>query len=320
VLALKALGIGPDHTVVLPTFTAVATAVAVQIVGATPLLLDIDPRFYTLDPDELARVLDRLPPDLPPIRAVIAVHLYGQPCDMPAIADMCRWRGAALIEDCAQAHGATLNGQNVGTFGDAAAWSFYPTKNLGALGDAGAVTTNNRRIADAVRALRQYGWDNDRRTRISGGINSRMDEIQAAILLANLADIDLRDNRRFEISSAYREALRPELHPALRPDSEHALHLFVLRASPWMRVAMRRPYQTHPDRSDLIRHFAEAGIGTAIHYARPIHYEPAFIRSARGPSRCTNAERAADEVLSIPLWPEMTDAEVATVCEALEKL
>ena len=161
-LALRGLGIGPGATVVTVSHTAVATVAAIEMAGATPLLVDIDPVHYTMDPDALRQVLKNPPPGLPPIRAVVLVHLYGQPADLDRIVPLCREHRVALIEDCAQAHGACLHGRRVGTFGDAATFSFYPTKNLGALGDGGAVVAPDRELAARIAALRQYGWHNHR--------------------------------------------------------------------------------------------------------------------------------------------------------------
>ena len=188
-LAMRALGIGPGASVVTVSHTAVATVAAIEMVGATPLLIDIEPDCYTMDPAELEAVLDHPPAGLPPIRGVIPVHLYGQPADLAAIIALCRRHGVAVIEDCAQAHGATFEGRKVGTFGAISTFSFYPTKNLGALGDGGMVGTGSRELASHVAALRQYGW----RTHYLSdevGVNSRLDEIQAAILRVKLANLD----------------------------------------------------------------------------------------------------------------------------------
>lgn len=304
ILALKALGIGPGATVAAPSFTAVATIAAICLTGATPLLLDIEPAYYTLDPAELARVLYQPPADIPPIRAVIAVHLYGQPCDMKAIADACRWRGAALIEDCAQATGATLDGQKVGTFGDAAAFSFYPTKNLAALGDGGAVVTRNTMVAYGVRSLRQYGWNAKRIVRAPGGMNSRLDEVQAAVLRTRIGWLDADLARRREIATRYDAALRQRALK-VRDGAEHGRHLYVIRDE---------------RRDGLLARLANSGIGSAVHYDPPIHHHPTYLKLPRSRSELRLSEYEAKQVLSIPLWPEMTDDEVGQVCDALERL
>ena len=304
-LALRGLGIGPGATVVTVSHTAVATVAAVEMAGATPLLLDIDPAHYTLDPTELAEVLNHPPAGLPPIRAVIVVHLYGQAADLDAILQLCRAHGVALIEDCAQAHGATLHGRRLGTIGDIGTFSLYPTKNLGALGDGGVLATNDTILAARIAALRQYGW---RTHYISDeiGVNSRLDEIQAAILRAKLPHLDAHNARRAKIAGAYDAALSGLQPPARRPNSTHVFHQYVLR------VAGRTAIQAR---------LREQGIGTGIHYPMPVHLQPAYQdRVALGPARCQAGETAAAEVLSLPMYPELTDAQVEQVCAALRSL
>lgn len=306
-LALRGLGIGPGCTVVTVSHTAVATVAAVEMVGATPLLVDIDPRHFTLDPAELAAVLESPPAGLPPIRAVIAVHLYGQPADLDAILPLCRKHGVALIEDCAQAHGAALRGQRVGTFGDVATFSFYPTKNLGALGDGGAVVTREAERGTEVAALRQYGWH---KHYISDavGVNSRLDELQAAILRVKLRHLDRQNMRRQQIAAAYDVALAkaPVTIPVRREGANHVFHLYVVRSV---------------DRDALQARLRESGVGTGIHYPSPVHLQPAYDgRVATGPSGLRHTEQAAREVLSLPLYPELTDDQVAQVCGVLRAL
>jgi dTDP-4-amino-4,6-dideoxygalactose transaminase len=303
-LALRGLGIGPGCTVVTVSHTAVATVAAIEMTGATPLLIDIDPVHYTMDPDALSQVLQQPPPGLPPIRAVIPVHLYGQPADLDRIVPLCREHGAALIEDCAQAHGARLHGNRVGTFGDAATFSFYPTKNLGALGDGGAVAVSDPEIATRIAALRQYGWH---KHYISDevGVNSRLDELQAAILRVKLTHLDRQNARRAHIAAAYTTALAnsPLNPPQQREDASHVYHLYVTRS---------------PDRDRFQTILKDNGIGTGIHYPVPVHLQPAYAgRIALGPSGCSETERAAREILSLPIYPELTDAEVETICKIL---
>ena len=306
-LALRALDIGLGSTVVTVSHTAVATVAAIEMVDATPLLIDIEPDYYTLDPDELAAVLREPSPSMPPIRAVIAVHLYGQAAALDAISASCREHGVALIEDCAQAHGAVFRNQRLGTIGDVGTFSFYPTKNLGALGDAGAVVTRDPDRALRLAALRQYGWRADT-TSDEVGVNSRLDELQAAILRVRLVHLDAMNAQRQAIAVRYDEALRgTELHaPARRPDSTHVFHLYVARTK--RRDAMRA-------------HLRERGIGTGVHYPVPVHLQPAYRdRIALGPADCRRTDQVAREVLSLPLYPELTDGEVAQVCEALRRL
>lgn len=304
-LALRGLGIGAGATVIAVSHTAVATVAAIEMAGATPLLLDIDPVHYTLDPAELAEVLRHPPAGLPPIRAVIAVHLYGQAADLDAILPLCRAHGVALIEDCAQAHGATLHGKRLGTIGEVGTFSLYPTKNLGALGDGGVLATNDTVLAARMAALRQYGW---RTHYISDeiGVNSRLDEIQAAILRAKLPHLDAHNTRRGEIAAAFDAALRGMAPPARRHGASHVFHQYVLR------VANRAAIQAR---------LGAAGIGTGIHYPKPVHLQPAYQdRIALGPARCQASETAAGEVLSLPIYPELTDAQVQQICDGLQSL
>jgi dTDP-4-amino-4,6-dideoxygalactose transaminase len=306
-LALRAMGVGPGAGVVTVSHTAVATVAAIEMVGATPVLIDIEPEFYTMDPGELAEVLAHPPAGVPPIRAVIPVHLYGQPAALEPILATCRHHGAAVIEDCAQAHGAELAGRKVGTFGDVATFSFYPTKNLGALGDGGMVATQEADLAADLAALRQYGW---RTHYISDmvGVNSRLDEMQAAILRVKLRHLDRQNERRRSIAAAYDAALLGSslAPPARRAAAGHVFHLYVLRPR---------------ERAAVQSRLREAGIGTGIHYPSPVHAQPAYRgRVALGPSGCRATEIAAEQVLSLPIYPELTEAQVAQVCEALRRL
>jgi dTDP-4-amino-4,6-dideoxygalactose transaminase len=309
-LILRGLGIGEGCAVATVSHTAVATVAAVEMAGAVPLLLDIEPDTYTMDPEELAAVLDDPPPGLPPIRAAIVVHLYGQAADLGPMLEACARAGVALVEDCAQAHGATLQGQRLGTFGQAAAFSLYPTKNLGALGDGGVLATDDFELADRVAALRQYGW-RERYVSELVGVNSRLDELQAAILRARLPRLDSGNARRRAIAAAYDAALgagRGRIAPpARREGAEHVFHQYVLRVA--------------PDRTGVQARLRAEGIGTGIHYPVPVHLQGAYRgRVALGPAGCAETERAAREVLSLPMYPELTDAQVERVCAALRRL
>jgi dTDP-4-amino-4,6-dideoxygalactose transaminase len=304
-LALRALGIGPGCTVVTVSHTAVATVAAIEMVGATPLLIDIDPAHYTMNPEALDEILAHPPLGLPPIRAVIPVHLYGQAADMDRILPLCRARGIAVIEDCAQAHGATIRGHRLGAFGDAATFSFYPTKNLGALGDGGAVAVSDPALASRIAALRQYGW---RQHYISDevGVNSRLDEVQAAVLRVKLRYLDAQNSRRARIAAAYAEALEGHsciTSPAARQHVGHVYHLYVVRTA---------------HRARLQAHLRAAQIGSGIHYPVPVHQQPAYrFRIAQTP--LPETEAASSNILSLPLYPELSDAQVETVCEALAR-
>ena len=306
-LALRGLGIGPGCSVVTVSHTAVATVAAVEMIGATPILIDIDPVDYTMCPSALARVLANPPPGVPPVKAVVVVHLYGQPADLDQIIPLCREHGVALIEDCAQAHGARLHGKRVGSFGDVATFSFYPTKNLGALGDGGAVATNNPALAERIAALRQYGWH---KHYISDevGVNSRLDEIQAAILRVKLHHLDAQNARRAAIASTYTAALiqGPLRPPHQRAGVDHVYHLYVTRS---------------PHRDRVQATLKDKGIGTGIHYPMPVHLQPAYAgRVTVGEGGCPETEAAATQILSLPIYPELSDTDVETIRQALESL
>lgn len=306
-LILRGLGIGPGMSVATVSHTAVATVAAIEMVGATPLLLDIDPDTYTMDPDELLSVIDHAPPGLPPLRAVIPVHIYGQACDLAPMLEATRAAGIALIEDCAQCHGATLNGQKLGTLGTASAFSLYPTKNLGALGDGGVLATNDEALADRIAAIRQYGWK-ERYISDMVGVNSRLDEVQAAILRVRLTALDAGNERRRAIARAYDAALvgGPYAPPQRRAGAEHVFHQYVLRV---------------PERAAVQAKLKEQGIGTGVHYPVPVHLQPAYQgRVPLGPAGCAETADAAQEVMSLPMYPELTDAQVERICAALRGL
>lgn len=300
-LAMRALHVGPGCAVATVSHTAVATVAAIEMVGATPVLIDIDPVHYTMDPAELAEVLAHPPVGLPPIRAVIPVHLYGQAADIGAIGAACAAHGAALIEDCSQAHGATFEGRKVGTFGRIATFSLYPTKNLGALGDGGIVATGDANLAADIAAIRQYGW---RTHYISDevGVNSRLDELQAAILRVKLTHLDADNARRAVMAGVYDRVFGDQA-PARRAGQTHVFHQYVVRVK---------------DRAAEQTRLRALGIGTGIHYPVPVHLQPAYAgRVALGPAQCAATEIAAGEVMSLPMWPQMSDADVERVRDAL---
>jgi dTDP-4-amino-4,6-dideoxygalactose transaminase len=306
-LALRGLSVGPGMSVVTVSHTAVATVAAIEMVGATPVLIDIEPLYYTMDPEELAEVLAYPPAGVPPIRAVVVVHLYGQPAALDPIITVCRHHGVPVIEDCAQAHGATLGGRKVGTLTELAGFSFYPTKNLGALGDGGMVATVNGTLAGEIAALRQYGW-HTHYVSDAVGVNSRLDEVQAAILRVKLRHLDAQNVRRRAIAATYDTALRGTsiAAPQRRAGAEHVFHLYVVRT---------------PARAAVQARLRDAGIGSGIHYPLPVHLQPAYrARVPLGPSRCRATEVAAEQVLSLPMFAELTDAELARVCDAISRL
>jgi dTDP-4-amino-4,6-dideoxygalactose transaminase len=307
VLALRGLGIRDGDAVATVSHTAVATVAAIEMAGALPVLIDIDPDFYTMNPEDLEAVLVRRPPGVPPIRAVIVVHIYGQAAAMDKILALAKRHDVAVIEDCAQAHGATYHGRRVGSLADASTFSFYPTKNLGAFGDGGAVATADAAMAARLRALRQYGWE---RRYISDtvGMNSRLDEVQAAILRVKLPALDAGNARRREIAAAYDAALagtgvKP---PARRAGCEHVFHQYVIRVE---------------RRDEVQKMLAAQGIGTGIHYPVPVHLQPAYAdRLPMGPAACWQTEAAAGVIMSLPMYPELGDTELERICAALRGL
>jgi dTDP-4-amino-4,6-dideoxygalactose transaminase len=304
VLALKAIGVGPADYVATVSHTAVATVAAIELAGARPLLLDIEPLSCTLDPAALKRVL-AAPPGR--IAAIVPVHLYGLPADLDAILPLARRYGARVIEDCAQSHGARLGTARTGAFGDLAAFSFYPTKNLGALGDGGLVATSDDGLAGRLRALREYGW-RERYVSDLAGMNSRLDEIQAAVLRVKLSTLEADNGRRAAIAAAYDQGLAglTLTLPGRRAGANHVFHQYVVRSA----------------RRDALRAaLAARGIGTNIHYPVPVHLQPAYRgRVALAPSGLGESERAAREVLSLPLYPQLAATAVAETIAALKAL
>jgi len=299
-LALRACGIGPGDEVFTVSHTAVATVAAIELAGATPVLVDIDPRTFTLDPNQLEDAVRQASRP----KAVVPVHLYGHPADMAAILDIARRHDLRVIEDCAQAHGATLQGRKVGTWGDVAAYSFYPTKNLGALGDGGAVATNAADVAERTRLLREYGW-RERYVSALPGMNSRLDEVQAAVLRVKLTHLASENGRRRELARAYERLLsRTTLRlPQAGNDVEHVYHLYVVRTG---------------DRERLRQFLRENAIGTAIHYPLPVHLQPAYQdRVVLGGRGLPQTEQVCREILSLPMYPQMTDEQVRQVGEQI---
>jgi dTDP-3-amino-3,4,6-trideoxy-alpha-D-glucose transaminase len=297
-LAIRALGIGKGDEVITVPNTAVATVSAIEMAGATPVFCDVRADSMTMDADSFATVItDRT-------RAVIPVHLFGQPAELDAILGIARQYKLAVIEDCAQAHGAKYQGQRVSTFGDIAAFSFYPTKNLGAYGDGGAVVTNDARLADKVKLLRQYGWRTRYESEISG-VNTRLDEVQAAILRVKLKYLDAWNAARRERAAVYTELLpnKRVQPPAEMPYGEHVFHLYVVQCA-------MQEY--------LAAFLKEREIGTAIQYPTPIHLQPAYLHLAPEGSLPV-AEKLAREILSLPLSPELPLADVSAVADAIRE-
>jgi len=294
-LTLRAADIGPGDEVITVAHTAVATICGIERSGARPVLVDIEPRTFSIDPAAAAAAIT------PRTRAIVPVHLYGQAADMTAIGQLADRHALLVVEDCAQAHGARWRGQLVGTLGHAATFSFYPTKNLAACGDAGAVVTRDARIAARVRRLRSYG-QTSRDSAAERGTNSRLDELQAALLRVRLPYLDGHNHQRREMAAAYRTRLEGVELPFEHPLAEHVYHLFVVR---------------HAEREMLRTRLAEAGIGTLVHYPVPVHLQPAYADLARGVGSLPETERAAAEVLSLPLWIGLRNDQIDAVAKAV---
>jgi dTDP-4-amino-4,6-dideoxygalactose transaminase len=295
-LLLRALGVGPGDEVVVPAYTAVATWMAVTLVGATPVGVDVDGMTWNLDPERVEAALT------PRTKAVIAVHLFGQPAAVDALAELTEARGIALIEDAAQAHGARYDGRRVGGLARGAAFSFYPTKNLGALGDGGAVTTDDDELADTVRRLRTYGW-RERDVSELKGLNSRLDELQAAVLRVRLRRLERWTRRRAEIADVYLRAFDQRVTtPTVAASSEPAWHLFVIAVD---------------ERDNLRARLAERGVGTLVHYWPLPHLTPAFRADGWKEGSLPVAERLASSSVSLPLYPQLGDSACHKVVEAV---
>lgn len=295
-LALKALDIGPADEVIVPSNTYIATWLAVSGVGAMPVPVEPNPTTYNIDPARIEAAIT------PRTRALIPVHLYGQPADMDPILDIARRHSLRVIEDAAQAHGARYKGQRIGAHGDIVCWSFYPGKNLGALGDAGAVTTNDPDLAQRVALLRNYG-SRQKYINEEAGVNSRLDPIQAAVLRVKLRVLDRWTDRRRALAAAYNEGLQETdmILPHVPDWAEPVWHLYVVRS---------------PNRDGLQKRLTTAGIGTLIHYPIPPHMQAAYAGLGLKPDALPLARRLADEVLSLPMGPQMAVESVLSICEA----
>ncbi|MEO6596183.1 MAG: DegT/DnrJ/EryC1/StrS family aminotransferase [Planctomycetota bacterium] len=301
-LALRACGIGPGDTVITVSHTAVATVTAIELAGARPLLVDIDPGTFTLDPAKLEATLR----NNPGCKALVLVHLYGRPA-VPECVDIARRHGLRVIEDCAQAHGSAVAGRITGTWGDLAAFSFYPTKNLGAIGDGGAVLTRDAELAACVRRLHQYGWK-ERYISYEPGMNSRLDELQAAILRVKLTTLRDDNARRAQLAAVYTKALAGTVYtpPSVPEDVTHVFHQYVIRA---------------PRRDALVAALLARGIPVAIHYPQPVHLQPAYAgRITLGAGGLPATERACGEILSLPMHPHLGEDAVHHVLAALRDL
>lgn len=297
-LALFALGVSGGDEVITVSHSAVATIAAIERAGATPVFADIDPLTRCLDPEKIHPLIS------PKTKVILPVHIYGQPAAMAPILALAKQYGLKVIEDCAQAHGAEIDGVKVGVWGDAAAFSFYPTKNLGAYGDGGAVVTNSSETAHRLMHLRQYGW-NEHRNSLMPGFNSRLDELQAAILRVKLRHLARDNERRAAIARAYETSVDGSsiLFPPLIEKTTHAFHLFVVECG---------------DRESLRNAFHEHCIGTAIHYPLPVHQQTAYAGRIRGSDHLPHTESLYRRILTLPMYPELTDQQVKRICSTLQ--
>jgi dTDP-4-amino-4,6-dideoxygalactose transaminase len=295
-LTLRALGIGAGDEVITVAHTFIATSEAISMTGATPIFIDVLPETMLMDPSLIEAAIT------PRTKAIIPVHLYGQSCDMDAIMEIARKHGLKVVEDAAQAHGGRWRGQRVGSIGDAATFSFYPGKNLGAFGDAGAVVSQDEELIERIRMLANHGRL-EKYTHKMEGVNSRLDGMQAAILRVKLRHLDEWNAKRRQIADAYREQLtdRGITLPTVHEKAEPVWHLFVIRVG---------------DRERLMSLMKEEGIATGIHYPVPLHQQPAY-EARRASYSLPATERAAQEVMSLPMYPELSDEQIDTVCSAV---
>ena len=301
ILSLRALGIKSGDEVLTPSHTAVATVAAIITCGATPVFVDVNPDSYTIDPQLAEAAITSK------TRAIIAVHLYGHPCDMDALVELTERSGIYLIEDCAQAHGAKWRGRTVGTFGAVGCFSFYPTKNLGCIGDGGAIVSNDLQLAEKIRSLRQYGWDVGRNSIQQSGV-SRLDEIQAAILRVKLKKLDDSNTRRRQIAGIYKTLLEgcAVTLPANATFAEHVFHLYVVQIDA---------------RDQAVTSMNALQIYPGIHYPVPVHMQPAYrafdTSRARG---LKSTEILASRILSLPMYPELSESEIERIVEGVKNV
>lgn len=292
-LSLRAFDIGPEHEVILPAHTFTATAAAITFSGATPVFVDVDPETMTIDVKKIEAAIT------PRTKAILPVHLYGLPADMQAISAIAKKHNLVVVEDACQGHGAYYKGQRAGALGDAAGFSFYPTKNLGAYGDAGMVTTNDARVAETIRALRNCG-QRVKNVHELAPFNHRLDSIQAAILRVKLKYLDAWITSRRKLASLYNSLLSGSelVLPAELPDYQHVYHLYVIRSK---------------NRDALQAYLKDQGIGTAIHYPSPVHLQPFYTKGEDKHGQFPVAEQVCNEILSLPMYPELTEEQVNRV-------
>jgi dTDP-4-amino-4,6-dideoxygalactose transaminase len=298
-LALRGLGIGEGDEVITVSHTSVATVAAIEMSGARPVLVEADHEYWTIDPAAVAAAVG------PRTKAVIGVHLYGQPADLAGLIEVCDRRALALMEDCAQSHGATWQGRKTGSFGIVSCFSFYPSKNLGTIGDGGMILTNDPALAARLRMLRQYGWDHPQNS-VMPGWNSRLGPLQAAILQVKLKYLDRMVGQRLDIADLYLKSFAslPLQCPRQRDQSRHAYHLFVIKMA------------SIEQRNALKDHLLERRIAAGIHYPIPVHLQPAYANRLRS-SDLRFTQDLASTVLSLPIYPEITEDQQHRIIAAL---
>lgn len=299
VIALRASGIGQGDEVITVSHSAVATTAAIEQVGAVPVFVDIESSTRCMNAGLVQEhITDKT-------RAIIPVHIYGHPANMPELVALAKKNGLVLLEDCAQAHGAQINSKQVGTFGDISAFSFYPTKNLGALGDGGAILTNDDKLAEQAKVIRQYGWAAHYISSVAGQ-NSRLDELQAAVLLAKLPYLTAWNARRRELAALYvkeLEGIKALKLPRTSDGYTHAMHLFVVEVE---------------QREELRNYLAGQQIYCGVHYPLAIHQQPAYKARIRGADNLPITEKLYQQILTLPLYPELQNQEVERVCQAIK--
>ena len=298
-IGLKALGINKGDEVITVSHTAVATVAAIRNVGAKPVIVDIDKDFLHIDPTQAEKAITKK------TKAIIAVHLYGQSTDIKKLISICKKNKIYLIEDVSQAHGAKYKGKKLGSFGIIGCFSCYPTKNLGAIGDAGIITTNNKKLFEKMKLLREYGWRKKFLSEIHGR-NSRLDELQAGILNVKLKNLNLENKKRLKIANIYENKIKNKKINFLkrRNFSSHVFHLFVIKVD---------------NRSELIKLLSKNHISTGIHYPIPIHMQPGYKNSIKKIGRLINTEKYANCILSLPMYPELKTKEINKVVSLLNK-
>lgn len=299
-LSLRAFGIGPGHEVILPAHTFTATAAAISFTGATPVFVDVNPETWTIDVHKIEEAIT------PRTKAILPVHLYGLPADMNVVLGIAEKYNLIVVEDACQAHGAMYKGQRVGGLGNAAGFSFYPTKNLGACGDAGIVTTNDSNVAEKIRTLRNCG-QRVKNVHEDHPFNHRLDNLQAAILRVKLKYLDEWIASRRRLAALYNTLFDDALveKPVELPGYQHVYHLYVIRTQ---------------NRDSLQTLLKERGIGTAIHYPMPVHLQPYYLKNGTPQFSCPVAEKLVGEILSLPMYPELTEDQVSAVVSEIKSL